>query len=44
MRPKRYPYSKPQWEKKYANYYWDLFNEPYVTVVTYVNRVTGEVK
>ena len=44
MRPKRYPYSKPQCEIEYANVYWDSSNEPYVTFVTYVNRVTGEVK
>ena len=50
MRPKRYPYSKPQWEKEYANVYWDSSDEPLAifeplaTFVTRVNRVTGEVK
>ena len=44
MRPKRYPYSKPQWEKECTNVYWDSPSEPVATFVTYVNRVTGEVK
>ena len=44
MRPKRYPYTKPQWEKEYANVYWDSSNEPLATFVTHVNRITGEVK
>ena len=44
MRPKRYPYTKPQWEAKYTNVYWDSFNEQLATFVTYVNRITGEVK
>lgn len=44
MRPKRYPYSKPQWEKEYANVYWELSDETVATFVTYVNRVTGEIK
>ena len=44
MRPKRYPYSKPQWEKQYANVYWDLSDEPLATFVTYTNRLTGGVK
>ena len=44
MRPKRYPYTKPQWEIEYANVYWDSSNEPLATFVTYVNRITGEVK
>ena len=44
MRPKRYPYSKPQWKKQYANVYRDSSDEPVDTFVIYVNRVTGEVK
>ena len=44
MRPKRYPYTKPQWEKEYANVYWDSSDEPLATFVTYVNKITGEVK
>ncbi len=44
MRPKRYPYSKPQWETEYAKVYWGLSNEPCGTFITYVNRVTGEIK
>ena len=44
MRPKRYPYTKPQWEKEYIGVYWDSSNEPLATFVTYVNRVTGEIK
>ena len=44
MRPKRYPYTKPQWEKEYANVYWDSSNEPLATFVTRVNRITCEVK
>ena len=44
MRPKRYPYSKSQWEKEYANVYWDSSNEPLATFVTHINRLTGEVK
>ena len=44
MRPKRYPYTKPQWEKEYASVYWDSSNEPLATFVTHVNRITGEVK
>lgn len=44
MRPKRYPYSKPQWEREYANVYCGLSDEPLATFVTYVNRLTGKVK
>ena len=44
MKPKRYPYSKPQWEKECTNVYCDSPSEPVATFVTYVNRVTGEVK
>ena len=44
MRPKRYPYSKPQWEIEYANVYWGSSDEPLSTFVTYDNRITGEVK
>ena len=44
MRPKRYPYSKPQWEEKVSYLYWELSDEPVTTFVTYVNRLTGEVK
>ena len=44
MRPKRYPYNKPQWEEECANVYWDSSDEPLATFVTYVNRLTGEVK
>ena len=44
MRPKRYPYTKPQWEKEYTNVYWDSSNEPLATFVTHVNRLTGEIK
>ena len=44
MRPKRYPYTKPQWEKEYVNVYCGSSNEPYATFVIYVNKITGEVK
>ena len=44
MRPKRYPYSKPQWEEKVSYLYWELSDEPLATFVTYINRLTGEVK
>ena len=44
MRPKRYPYTKPQWEKKVTNVYAGGYPEPYATFVTYTNRITGEVK
>ena len=44
MRPKRYPYTKPQWETEYANVYWDSSNEPLATFVTHINKMTGEVK
>ena len=44
MRPKRYPYTKPQCEAEYANVYWELSDEPLATFVTHVNRITGEVK
>ena len=44
MRPNRYPYTKPQREKEYANVYWDSSNEPYATFVTNVYRLAGEVK
>ena len=44
MRPKRYPYSKPQWEKEYIGVCWEPSDEPVATFVTYVNRVTGEIK
>ena len=44
MRPKRYPYSKPQWEKEVSNVYADGYPEPLATFVTHINRVTGEVK
>ena len=44
MRSKRYPYSKPQWEKKVSNLHWELSDEPLATFVTYVNRITGEIK
>ena len=44
MRPKRYPYSEPQWEKEYIAVYRDSSDEPVDTFVIYVNRVTGEVK
>ncbi len=42
MRPKRYPYTKPQLEREYTNIYCDLSNEPYATLVTHINRLTGE--
>ncbi|UWM91869.1 hypothetical protein [Streptococcus parauberis] len=43
MRPKRYPYTKPQWEIEYTGVYtWN--NEPYATLVTHINRLTGEVR
>ena len=38
MRPKRYPYTKPQWEEEVSNVYADA------TLVTHVNKITGEVK
>ena len=44
MRPKRYPYTKPQWEKEYANVYLGSSDVPLATFVTHVNRITGEVK
>ena len=44
MRPKRYPYSKPQWETEVSNVYADGYPEPYATFVTHTNRLTGEVK
>lgn len=44
MRPKRYPYTKPQWEEEVSNIYADGYPEPYATLVTYINRLTGEVK
>lgn len=44
MRPKRNQNTKPQWEKEYANVYWDSSNESLATFVTHVNRITGEVK
>lgn len=44
MRPKRYPYSKSQWEKEYANAYCDSSDVPLATFVTHVNKITGEVK
>lgn len=44
MRPKRYPYTKPQCEEKAINVYADGYPEPYATLVTHINRITGEVK
>lgn len=44
MRPKRYPYSKLQLEKEVSNVYAGGYPEPYATLVTHINRVTGEVK
>ena len=44
MKPKRYPYTKPQWEIEYANVYWGSSNEPLATFVIRVNRITGKVK
>ena len=44
MRPKRYPYSKPQWEKEYIGVYRDSSDEPIDRFAIYVNRLTGEVK
>ena len=44
MRPNRYPYTKPQWEKEYIGVYRDSSNEPYATFVTNFYRLTGEIK
>ena len=44
MIPKRYKYSEPQWDKKVSYLYCDSSDEPVTTFVTYVNRVTGEIK
>lgn len=44
MKPKRYPYTKPQWEEEVSNVYADGYPEPYATLVTHINRLTGEVK
>lgn len=45
MRPKRYPYSKSQWEKVVSNIYIDNdCTMPYATLVHYINRLTGEVR
>ncbi|EPW80150.1 hypothetical protein SAG0111_09495 [Streptococcus agalactiae MRI Z1-198] len=45
MRPKRYPYSKPQWKRKVSNVY--AYNDctiPYATFIHHINRLTGEVR
>ena len=44
MRPKRYPYSKPQWEEEVSNVYADGYPEPYGTLFKHIDRVTGEIK
>ncbi|AIG51038.1 Uncharacterised protein [Streptococcus pyogenes] len=45
MRPNKYPYSKPQWEKEVSNIYVDNgYTIPYTTLVHYINRLTGEVR
>ena len=40
MRPKRYPYTKPQWEEEVSNGY----PEPYATLVKHIDRITSEIK
>ncbi|ESV55157.1 hypothetical protein SAG0136_08050 [Streptococcus agalactiae LMG 14747] len=42
MKPKRYPYVKSQWDKEEAVVYAD--GNPYVTLVTYINRLNGKTK
>ena len=44
MRPKRYPYSKPQWEEEVSNVYADGYPDTYATLVAHINTLTGEVK
>ena len=44
MRPKKYPYSKPQCEKEVSNVYAGGYPEPYAKLVTHINRLTGEIK
>lgn len=42
-RPKRYPYSKNQWEETTSKLYtWD--SVLYTELVSFKNRITGEVK
>lgn len=44
MRPKRYPYTKSQWEKEVSNVYYDWSSdEPIAQFVTYINKITGEI-
>ncbi len=44
MRPSRYPYSKPQWEKRIVEsvYSWSS-DESIAKIVTYKNKITNEV-
>ena len=44
MKPKRYPYTKPQWEEEVSNVYADGYPEPYATLVTHINRLADVVK
>lgn len=45
MRPRKYPYSNPQWEKQVNNVYCDSSSEkPIAQFVTYINKLTGEIK
>lgn len=44
MRPSRYPYSKPQWEKRVESVYYWSSDEPIAKIVTYKNKITNEVK
>lgn len=43
MRPSRYPYSKPQWEKRVGSVYSWSSDEPIAKIVTYKNKITNEV-
>lgn len=46
MRPKQYPYSKPQWKTELAHMYCGEYGDrrPYLTIERKVNRLTGEIK
>lgn len=42
MKPKRYPYVKPKWDKEATVVY--AAGNPCVTLVTYINRLNGKTK
>lgn len=52
MRPKKYPYSKSQWETELVHIFYRLpmycgeygDRRPYLTIERKVNRLTGEIK